>query len=154
MAKKLEKELIDKLKNIGYITQVIDSDEIEQIKHNVTIDDLKDLCIITQTDKVEDIEKKICYVPVSKILMSETLTMTEGDAEELDYGIEPTEAEDYIHEYGGDLTFSSSDESVVTITVDEDFNATIHAVAAGTCVITVKADGKQATCTVTVTSGS
>jgi hypothetical protein len=147
MAKKLTKELIDKLKNIRYITQVIDLNG-----GTATIDDFKDFRIITQTDKTEDIEKNIYYVPVSEILMPEPLTIYEGNQEVLDYGIEPAEAEDYIHEYGGDLKFSSSDESVATVSMDTDFTVTVHAVAAGTCVITAEVDGKQATCTVTVTS--
>ena len=81
--------------------------------------------------------------PVSDVTLDETtLEMVYGNGKEvtLEATVSPADAEDY------DVTWSSSDESVATV----DDEGVVHAVGAGTAVITAKAGSKKATCDVSV----
>ena len=63
-----------------------------------------------------------------------------GKAVTLEATVSPADTEDF------DVTWSSSDESVATV----DDEGVVHAVGAGTAVITAKAGSKKATCDVSV----
>ena len=82
--------------------------------------------------------------PVKKALTLDktTLEMAYGNGKEvtLEATVSPADAED------PDITWSSSDESVATV----DDEGVVHAVGAGTAVITAKAGSKKATCDVSV----
>ena len=81
--------------------------------------------------------------PVSDVTLDEsTLEMAYGNGKDvtLEATVSPADTEDY------DVTWSSSDESVATV----DDEGVVHAVGAGTAVITAKAGGKKATCDVSV----
>ena len=80
--------------------------------------------------------------PVSDVTLDETtLEMGyAGKAVTLEATVSPADTEDF------DVTWSSSDESVATV----DDEGVVHAVGAGTAVITAKAGSKKATCDVSV----
>ncbi|SEV83056.1 Ig-like domain (group 2), partial [Prevotella sp. khp7] len=81
--------------------------------------------------------------PVSDVTLDETtLEMVYGIGKEvtLEATVSPADTEDF------DVTWSSSDESVATV----DDEGVVHAVGAGTAVITAKAGSKKATCDVSV----
>lgn len=79
---------------------------------------------------------------VSVSLDQSALELKPGDVVQLSVITEPQNA---IFE---NVTWSSSDEKVATVTED----GTITSVSAGECLITIDIDGKQASCTVTVSS--
>ena len=81
--------------------------------------------------------------PVSDVTLDETtLEMVYGNGKDvtLEATVSPADTEDF------DVTWSSSDESVATV----DDEGVVHAVGAGTAVITAKAGSKKATCDVSV----
>jgi len=81
--------------------------------------------------------------PVSDVTLDETtLEMVYGNGKDitLEATVSPADTEDY------DVTWSSSDESVATV----DDEGVVHAVGAGTAVITAEAGNKKATCDVSV----
>ncbi len=81
--------------------------------------------------------------PVSDVTLDETtLEMVYGNGKDvtLEATVSPADTEDF------DVTWSSSDETVATV----DDEGVVHAVGAGTAVITAKAGSKKATCDVSV----
>ncbi len=81
--------------------------------------------------------------PVSDVTLDETtLEMVYGNGKDitLEATVSPADAEDT------DVTWSSSDESVATV----DDEGVVHAVGAGTAVITAEAGNKKATCDISV----
>ena len=89
-------------------------------------------CTVTVSEKV---------IPVTEITINvKELPMTVGEYFTLGATVKPDDATDPT------VTWSSSDESVATVTEI----GTVHAVGAGQATITAKAGDKEATCTVTV----
>ena len=80
----------------------------------------------------------ICVTSVT--LNTTTLTLERGKTGELTATVTPSNADNTT------VTWSSSDTSIATV----DNNGTVTAVKAGTANITAEADGRTATCTVTV----
>ena len=103
-------------------------------------------CTVTVTSKEvepeepEDTTIKVVSVTLNKVEIS----LEEGKTEKLTATIDPVDATNK------EMTWESSNSAVVT--VDKDGNLT--AVKAGTATITVKVDGKTATCAVTVTAAT
>ena len=82
-------------------------------------------------------------VSVESVSLDKTiLTLTEGGTAQLTATVEPSNATNK------NVTWSSNNESVATV----DASGVVTAVAPGTAAITATADGKSATCTVTVTA--
>lgn len=81
------------------------------------------------------------YVPVESVSLNKTQTTIEvGSSETLVATINPSNAD--VQE----VTWASSNKAVATVSAD----GTVTAIAEGTAVITATAEGKSATCTVTV----
>ena len=80
------------------------------------------------------------YVPVESVTLDKTETTIEvGNSEQLTATVNPADADN------PEVSWTSSDEAVATVK-----DGLVTAVAEGTAVITATADGKSASCTVTV----
>lgn len=100
-----------------------------------TVGSLSASCTVTVLEKAPD------PVPVESITLDQTeLTLTEGETAQLTATVLPENADDKT------VIWSSSNTAVATVTS----NGIVVALKAGTAVITAKAGGKAATCTVTV----
>lgn len=100
-----------------------------------TVGSISASCVVTIREKAPD------PVPVESIILDQTeLTLTEGESAQLNAFVLPENADDKT------VIWSSSNTAVATVTS----NGIVVALKAGTAVITAKAGGKAATCTVTV----
>lgn len=85
-------------------------------------------------------------VPATAIALPSTESMVVGTDETLTLTLTPSNAT-------SDITFSSSDKSVLTVSKVSNTSVSVHPVAAGTAKVNaVSENGKKSSCTVTVTN--
>lgn len=97
------------------------------------------------TFTVEQAAKPAETVAVNEVTLNKTeLSLTEGDSETLVATVKPDDATDKT------VTWSTSDASIATV----DSNGKVTAVKEGSVTITAKAEGKEATCKVTIAAAT
>lgn len=137
---KLTQNQIDELKELGFITQVVPSDNLA----DNTVDDLKIKEFITKTDPSDDIEAAVTepVVHVESVELDNTeLALHVGESASLVATVLPEDAT------YPEVTWESSDANIATV----DNNGVVVAAGSGSASITATADSKSASCAVTVT---
>lgn len=132
----LSKAQIEDLKNKGFITQVVASDDLS----GKAVNKLKEDLYITHVVPSADLEESTIIHVTSVTLDPTTLSLAVAANETLTATVLPADATNPT------VAWSSSDEAIAT--VDDD--GKVVGVAAGDATITATADNKTATCAVTV----
>lgn len=132
----LSKAQIEDLKNKGFITQVVASDDLS----GKAVNKLKEDLYITHVVPSADLEESTIIHVTSVTLNKSELSLAVAANETLTATVLPADATNPA------VTWSSSDNEVAT--VDDD--GKVVGVKAGEATITAAADGKSATCAVTV----
>lgn len=133
---KLTADQVTELKTKGFITQVVASSELA----NNSVDELKIEKYITNVVPSADLEESTIIHVTSVTLDPTTLSLAVDGNSTITATVAPDDATNPT------VTWSSSDNEVAT--VDDD--GKVVGVKAGEATITATADGKSATCVVTV----
>jgi uncharacterized protein YjdB len=142
----LTKAQIDELKEKGFITQVVPSDDLA----SKTVDGLKIEEYITVTDPSTDIEADVTHeIPVESITLNETqIECQTGDFDTLLATILPENATDQT------VTWTCSDPNVVHIypggESGDNHTCDYEPHTEGNATITATVSDKSATCEITV----